>query len=57
LADPVFRGHLAGRNHPERAERFDAVMEGLRTANLMDALIPVAARAATEEELLLCHTI
>jgi len=57
LADPVFREHLAGRNHPERAERFDAVLAGLRAANLMGALVPVAARAATEEELLLCHTI
>jgi acetoin utilization deacetylase AcuC-like enzyme len=57
LADPVFREHLAGRNHPERAERFDAVVEGLRAANLMDALVRVAARAATEEELLACHTI
>jgi acetoin utilization deacetylase AcuC-like enzyme len=56
LADPVFREHLAGRDHPERAERFDAVVEGLRAANLMDALVRVAARAATEEELLLCHT-
>ena len=57
LADPVFREHLAGRKHPERAERFDAVMEGLRAANLMDALVRVAARAATEEELLACHTV
>lgn len=57
LADPVFREHLAGRSHPERAERFDAVVEGLRRANLIDALVPVAARQATEEELLLCHTI
>ncbi len=56
LADPVFREHLAGRNHPERAERVDAVLEGLRAANLMEALTPVAARVATEEELLLCHT-
>jgi acetoin utilization deacetylase AcuC-like enzyme len=57
LAAPVFREHLAGRDHPERAERFDAVVERLRAANLMGALVPVAARAATEEELLLCHTI
>jgi acetoin utilization deacetylase AcuC-like enzyme len=57
LADPVFREHLAGRNHPERAERFDAVLEGLRAADLIGSLVPIAARAATDDELLLCHTL
>jgi acetoin utilization deacetylase AcuC-like enzyme len=56
LADPIFREHLAGREHPERPERFDAVVEGLRKAGLLERLAPVDQRAATEEELLLCHT-
>jgi len=56
LADPVFREHLAGREHPERPERFDAVMRGLREAGLLERLARVDARAVTEEELLLCHT-
>jgi acetoin utilization deacetylase AcuC-like enzyme len=56
LADPVFREHLAGREHPERPERFDAVMRGLRQAGLLERLARVGPRAATEEELLLCHT-
>jgi len=56
LADPVFREHLAGREHPERGERFDAVVRGLREAGLLERLARVDARAATEEELLLCHT-
>lgn len=55
LADGVFRKHLQGRQHPERPERFDAVMEGLRLAGL-DGLERVAARAATEDELALCHS-
>ena len=55
-ADPVCRGHLAGRQHPERPERFDAVLDGLRWAGPLDRLLPLDARAATGDELLLCHT-
>ncbi|HJT89221.1 MAG TPA: histone deacetylase [Bryobacteraceae bacterium] len=56
LADPIYREHLAGREHPERPERFDAVMAGLRQAGLLERLGRIECRAATEEELLLCHT-
>jgi acetoin utilization deacetylase AcuC-like enzyme len=56
VADSVFREHLAGREHPERPERFDAVMLGLERAGLLDCLARVERRTATEEELLLCHT-
>jgi acetoin utilization deacetylase AcuC-like enzyme len=52
LADPIYRTHLEGCDHPERPERFTAVVTAL--AGL--PLAPVAARPATEEELLLCHT-
>jgi acetoin utilization deacetylase AcuC-like enzyme len=56
FADPRCRGHLAGVQHPERPERFDAVMDGLRRAKLLDRLQPLSPRTATQEELLLCHT-
>ena len=56
LYDPVCREHLAGRPHPECPERLDAVLRGLGDAGLLDRLARVDARAATEEELLLCHT-
>ncbi len=56
LADPIYREHLQGRDHPERPERFDAVIEGLRRAGLLERLGRVESRAATEEELMLCHT-
>ncbi|HWB83710.1 MAG TPA: histone deacetylase [Bryobacteraceae bacterium] len=56
LADPLYRQHLVGREHPERPERFDAVIEGLQRAGLLQRLGRVDRRAATEEELLLCHT-
>jgi acetoin utilization deacetylase AcuC-like enzyme len=56
IADPVCREHLLGRHHPERPERFDVVMESLRQTGLLERLLPLEPRAATEEELLLCHT-
>ena len=51
-ADPIYREHLIGRPHPERPERFDAVMEVLP----VDRMLHLESRSATEEELLLCHT-
>jgi acetoin utilization deacetylase AcuC-like enzyme len=56
LADPLFREHLEGRQHPERPERFDAVLEGLRAAGLLARLVPITARAASDDELMLCHS-
>jgi len=51
-ADPIYREHLIGRPHPERPERFDAVMEVLP----VDRMLLLDPREASEEELLLCHT-
>ncbi len=57
LADPIYRQHLAGRlDHPERPERYDAVVGALEKSGLAQSLIRVAARPATDDELLLCHT-
>jgi acetoin utilization deacetylase AcuC-like enzyme len=55
-ADPICREHLAGRDHLECPERFDAVVAALRDSGVMDRLIPLEARSATDDELLLCHT-
>jgi len=54
-ADPMFREHLAGREHPERPERYDAVLGGLERAGLIERLGRVESRAATDDELELCH--
>jgi acetoin utilization deacetylase AcuC-like enzyme len=52
-ADPLCREHLEGvPSHPERPERFDAVVEAMKDYSL-PLLEP---RAATEDELALCHT-
>ena len=56
LADPVCREHLRGLEHPERPGRFDAVLEGLRKAGLVERMGQVQPRTATDEELALCHT-
>jgi acetoin utilization deacetylase AcuC-like enzyme len=56
MADAIYRKHLEGRDHhPERPERYDAVMQGLETAGLTPKLLRVPSRAATDDELLLCH--
>ena len=55
LTDPIYREHLQGRTgHPERPERFDAVMEGLEP--LLPRLTSVPCRTATDDELLMCHS-
>ncbi len=56
LADPACREHLLGHDHPERPERFDAVLEGLESAGLLDRLHRLEPRQATTDELALCHT-
>ena len=55
LADPVYRNHRPGPQHPERPERFDAVLEGLRHAGIAEGMPAIKPRAATEEEIALCH--
>jgi acetoin utilization deacetylase AcuC-like enzyme len=56
VADDGCRGHLAGRAHPEKPERYDAVVEGLARAGLLGRMRRAEVRTATEDELLLCHT-
>ena len=51
LADPVAKEHDTGPGHPEQIARWDAAVRGLGALKLTD----VAPRAATFEELALCH--
>jgi acetoin utilization deacetylase AcuC-like enzyme len=50
-----FADHDAGRGHPERPARLDAVLRGARAAGLEEDLVPVAPRPATRDELELVH--
>ena len=56
LIDPVFKLHTTGSRHPERPARIDAVTRSLEEAELLPKLRRIARRAASDEELLLCHT-
>jgi acetoin utilization deacetylase AcuC-like enzyme len=57
LSGSIYREHLADLvGHPERPERYDAVIRALEKSGLAQDLLPVKPREATEEELLLCHT-
>jgi acetoin utilization deacetylase AcuC-like enzyme len=51
LASPFAKGHDTGPGHPEQTARFDAALRGLPSP-----VHPMAPRAATPDELALCHT-
>jgi acetoin utilization deacetylase AcuC-like enzyme len=50
IADPLFREHLTGANHPERPERYDVIMAALKRYPIYPP------QDATEKDLLRCHT-
>jgi acetoin utilization deacetylase AcuC-like enzyme len=51
----AFGDHLPGGGHPERPARLKAVLAGIRSAGVEDAVIEVAPRAATRLELERVH--
>lgn len=52
LADPIAKEHDTGPGHPEQPARWDAAVRGLGDLHLT----PSGPRAATEDDLALCHT-
>ncbi len=56
VADPASLLHLTGFGHPERPERFNAVLEALSEATLLDRLSRLPVEPASDEALLRCHT-
>jgi acetoin utilization deacetylase AcuC-like enzyme len=56
LADPVYKDHYTGPDHPERPERFDVVVHSLGQAGLTPLLKRIESRLATEDEIALCHS-
>ncbi len=56
FADPGCRLHIPPPGHPERPARFDAVLAALDEAGLTAQMPRIATRAATDDELALCHT-
>jgi acetoin utilization deacetylase AcuC-like enzyme len=53
--DPRYAEHDPGRGHPERPARLQAVLEGLRTADLDGAVRELPPRVATRPELERVH--
>ena len=56
LTDPIYKKHDTGGRHPEVPGRCDAVLKGLADAGLDKQLVKLKPRAATNDELMLCHT-
>ena len=54
LLDPRYKAHDTGPGHPETAARYDAVIQALKPWS--GQLKKIAPRAATEDEVALCHT-
>jgi acetoin utilization deacetylase AcuC-like enzyme len=52
---PVYLEHLAGPRHPERPERLDAVLEGVRHADLGEAITPLEPLPADRTDLERVH--
>jgi acetoin utilization deacetylase AcuC-like enzyme len=52
---PRFADHDAGRGHPERPARLEAVIAGATQTMVVDALVMIEPRAATVEEMQRVH--
>lgn len=55
VTHPRFLEHDTGPGHPERPARLDAVLAGVQSADLSDAIVPTAPRPATRAELARVH--
>jgi acetoin utilization deacetylase AcuC-like enzyme len=55
--DPVFMEHDTGAFHPEGGWRYQLICDALRTRSLQERIVERKPRMATDEEILLCHTV
>ncbi|HSD59442.1 MAG TPA: histone deacetylase [Burkholderiales bacterium] len=53
---PVCLKHLAGRQHPERPARLEAVLQALGAAQFRERIVISESRPAREEDILMVHT-
>ncbi len=54
-ADPAVKKHDPGPGHPERPERFTAIMSRLEASGLAEKLLRLPVREATDDDLGLIH--
>ena len=55
--DSEYREHLTGDGHPERPDRYTAVIEALAADGLLERTLNLAPRSATVEEIAACHSL
>jgi acetoin utilization deacetylase AcuC-like enzyme len=55
LLDPIYKQHVPGPGHPERPERYDAIVAALERQGLVKSLERIGVRPATEDEIAMCH--
>lgn len=55
-ADSRVKAHDPGPGHPEQSARYSAVMNRLQSSRLLDRMLPVECRAASDDELALAHS-
>jgi len=55
LLDPVFKQHEPGPGHPEQPARYDAVTRAVAETGVMQSLLRVNVRSASEDEIALVH--
>jgi acetoin utilization deacetylase AcuC-like enzyme len=56
VADPIFREHRTIPGHPERPDRYDAVIAGIRERVSAADMLDIPTRPASTEELGRCHS-
>jgi acetoin utilization deacetylase AcuC-like enzyme len=56
VSDPRMREHDPGPGHPEQPSRYSAVLDRFESSGLLTRLTPVAAHAASDDQLALVHT-
>ena len=56
VRDARYQRHETGEGHPERPARYAAVIDALAADGLLDRLLDIPARAATEDEVAACHS-
>ena len=55
VLSPRYRDHLTGPGHPERPDRVVAIESRLSADGLLDELVRIEPRPATEADVLRCH--
>ena len=53
--DDLYLQHDTGSNHPERAQRFTAIIEALKAAKLLDKLLRIESVPAERSIVEFCH--